>query len=302
MSCTSKWRWPRTRQAASRTTAKASISRSSSVSPLLEALLELDGLVREGVVGERLHLGLEGVDERDELGEAPDLLALARLQDLGEHAHGGPILPVPASGETATGGDRGCVRLTWSLTPHSPAARVTRRHRRHGDHRRTQRHHDGAHRLVSARPRQPGTRRAGLTSKPHHAQRPQVALRGSFRLRLASTFNHRPARSPLGTVLEGLTAPPRRAAGPCLRVPGPPPRGKVRTRGCDRDDARGGRRAPRFRGDAGGLSRAQGSCGRRPPPPRRRIHRRGQGPTGPRRPVHGRRRPVGLRRTASGTK
>src|SRR5205823_11171387 len=28
---------------------------------------------------------------------------------------------------------------------------------------------------------------AGLTSKPHHAQRPTVALRGSFRLRLAST-------------------------------------------------------------------------------------------------------------------
>src|SRR6516165_6976944 len=27
----------------------------------------------------------------------------------------------------------GCVRLTWSLTPHSPAARVTRRHRRPGD-------------------------------------------------------------------------------------------------------------------------------------------------------------------------
>jgi len=30
--------------------------------------------------------------------------------------------------------------------------------------RRTQRHHTGAHRLVSARPRQPGTQRAGLTS------------------------------------------------------------------------------------------------------------------------------------------
>jgi hypothetical protein len=33
---------------------------------------------------------------------------------------------------------------------------------------------------------------AGLTPKPHHAQQPLVALRGSFRLRLASTFNHRP--------------------------------------------------------------------------------------------------------------
>ena len=28
--------------------------------------------------------------------------------------------------------EKGCVRLTWSLTPHSPAARVTRRHRRPG--------------------------------------------------------------------------------------------------------------------------------------------------------------------------
>src|SRR5437867_3338816 len=32
-----------------------------------------------------------------------------------------------------------------------------------------------------------GPPEAGLTSKPHHAQRPTVALRGSFRLRLAST-------------------------------------------------------------------------------------------------------------------
>src|SRR5438477_12093761 len=33
---------------------------------------------------------------------------------------------------------------------------------------------------------------AGLTSKPHHAQRPRVALRGSFRLRLASTTGDDP--------------------------------------------------------------------------------------------------------------
>ena len=42
-----------------------------------------------------------------------------------------------------------------------------------------------------------GPGRAGLTSKPHHAQQPRVALRGSFRLRLASTFNHRPAHGHL---------------------------------------------------------------------------------------------------------
>ena len=41
---------------------------------------------------------------------------------------------------------------------------------------------------------------AGLTPKPHHAQQPKVALRGSFRLRLASTCNHRPARGPSPTL------------------------------------------------------------------------------------------------------
>jgi hypothetical protein len=61
---------------------------------VVQALLELDRLVRQGVVGEGLHLGLERVDGRDELGEAPDLLAFTRFEDLREHAHGGTILPV----------------------------------------------------------------------------------------------------------------------------------------------------------------------------------------------------------------
>ena len=61
---------------------------------VLEALLELDRLVRQGVVGEPLHLGLERADDRDELGEAPDLLAFTRFEDLREHAHGATILPV----------------------------------------------------------------------------------------------------------------------------------------------------------------------------------------------------------------
>ena len=46
--------------------------------------------------------------------------------------------------------------------------------------------------VISVPGRQPARRRAGLTSKPHHAQQPRVALRGSFCLRLASTCNHRP--------------------------------------------------------------------------------------------------------------
>jgi hypothetical protein len=33
---------------------------------------------------------------------------------------------------------------------------------------------------------------AGLTPKPHHAHQTLSDLRGSLRLRLASTFNHRP--------------------------------------------------------------------------------------------------------------
>src|SRR3989442_10237230 len=36
-----------------------------------------------------------------------------------------------------------------------------------------------------------GAAKAGLTPKPHHAQQPRVALRGSFRLRLASTCRSR---------------------------------------------------------------------------------------------------------------
>jgi hypothetical protein len=83
--------------------------------------------------------------------------------------------------------------------------------------RHTQRHLVGAHRLVSARPRQPGTQRAGLTSKPHHAQRPQVALRGSFCLRLASTFNHRPARSPHASYARAAHLLPRDVRGPRAR-------------------------------------------------------------------------------------
>ncbi len=185
----------------------------------VEALPELDRLVGQRVVAQRLHLGLEVADQGHQLGQPPDLLALAGLQDLGEHAHGGSILPgrEVARPTPRRCGQWGCVRLTWSLTPHSPAARVAHRHRRHGGWPPAQRCLGGTRRLVSARPRQPGTRRAGLTSKPHHAQRPQVALRGSFRLRLASTFNHRPARSPESSLRPGrpVCVPDRR------RGPGP---------------------------------------------------------------------------------
>ena len=68
------------------------------------------------------------------------------------------------------------VRLTWSLPPHPPAG-VFAAPRDAGD----------SHPL-------PAEKRAGagLTSKPRHAQRPTVALRGSFRPRLASTTEEDP--------------------------------------------------------------------------------------------------------------
>ena len=101
---------------------------------VVEPLLELHRHVGQRVVAQALHLGLEGTDQGHQLGQPPDLLTLAGAQDLREHTHGGPILPVPGRAEPtgALGGESGCVRLTWSLTPHSPAARVTRRHRRRG--------------------------------------------------------------------------------------------------------------------------------------------------------------------------
>src|SRR5664280_3004977 len=75
---------------------------------------------------------------------------------------------------------------------------------------------DGTRHLISALPRQPGATRAGLTPKPHHAQQPRVALRGSFRLRLASTCNHRPARSSRGEVYAGDARNPG-SGGPSSR-------------------------------------------------------------------------------------
>ena len=70
---------------------------------LVEAVLEFHCLVDEGVVAQALHLGLEGADRRDQLSQPSDLLALAGAQDLGEHAHGGTILPAAAQAEPPPG-------------------------------------------------------------------------------------------------------------------------------------------------------------------------------------------------------
>ena len=72
MSCTSKWRWPSVRLAASRTTAKASGSRSSRVSPLARRSRNSAVLARSCLVGELGELRLERIDLRHRLVEAFD--------------------------------------------------------------------------------------------------------------------------------------------------------------------------------------------------------------------------------------
>ncbi len=51
------------------------------------ALPELGGLGPEGIVGQRLDLGLESVDVGDDVGHEPPPLAFAGPEDLVEHAH-----------------------------------------------------------------------------------------------------------------------------------------------------------------------------------------------------------------------
>ena len=65
MSCTSKWRMPSVRLAASRTVAKAGTSRSSRVLPFGEFVAELVGAGAQLVVAQFLDLGFERVDRVD---------------------------------------------------------------------------------------------------------------------------------------------------------------------------------------------------------------------------------------------
>ena len=62
---------------------------------VIQAFPELDRPVGQFGVAEGLHLRLQRVDGRDELGQASDLLALAGFENLGEHTHERTILPVP---------------------------------------------------------------------------------------------------------------------------------------------------------------------------------------------------------------
>ena len=56
--------------------------------PVVEALPEDAGHRLKLVVGARLHLRLEGVDQRHQFGQPTDFLSFSGAEDLGEHAHG----------------------------------------------------------------------------------------------------------------------------------------------------------------------------------------------------------------------
>lgn len=109
-------------------------------------------------------------------------------------------------------------RLTRSLTPHSPAGAFAPK--------------DSASPLLTLSEKNKNP--AGLTSKARHARRTFAGLRGSFRPRLASTFNRRRARTALPIIETGarpvkriyIDSPsPRRKLPPLLRnFPGVQPR------------------------------------------------------------------------------
>ena len=88
MSCTSKCRMLSTRRPASRTTANASGSRSSSVSPLGEALPEFGRLGSELFVGQRLDRRLERVDLAHDRAQTLQLAFVLGADDLGEECLG----------------------------------------------------------------------------------------------------------------------------------------------------------------------------------------------------------------------
>lgn len=92
----------------------------------------------------------------------------------------------------------GMRQLTWFLPPHSPPGRF-------------------AHKASCLPTTAPLGFPGGLTSKPHHAHRHFAGLRGSFRLRLASIFNHRP-----GAAWRHLLYPnPKKKKRACLFFLGP---------------------------------------------------------------------------------
>ena len=98
-SCTSKWRRPIERLAASRQAAKASGQQVVEVLAGFEPGAELGRLARELGVAERLHLGLERVDRLDARVVLAQLAALAQGEELGQDVgHGNATLSGVAGG------------------------------------------------------------------------------------------------------------------------------------------------------------------------------------------------------------
>ena len=86
ISCTSKWRMPSTRLAASRHDGEGFGQDLVERLALGEALLELGGLGLQLVVGERLHLRLERVDLLDDAAELAQQALVTAAEDAGEQA------------------------------------------------------------------------------------------------------------------------------------------------------------------------------------------------------------------------
>ena len=70
---------------------------------LVQALAELDRLVRQRLVAQGLEFGLEIADGPHQFRQSTDLLALTGFENFREHAHERPILPAPGATEP-TGG------------------------------------------------------------------------------------------------------------------------------------------------------------------------------------------------------
>ena len=89
---------------ASRTTAKASIKRSSMVSPFARRLAELDGLGGSSASLQRVDLGLEHVDRRDQLGELLDALPSPARRNFSNTPMGAPAYRWVRAGQWAARG------------------------------------------------------------------------------------------------------------------------------------------------------------------------------------------------------
>ena len=82
ISCTSKWRWPRVRLAASRTVAKAGTSRSSRLLPAANSSRNICGPGAQRLVGKGGEFGLQGIDLGHAAAVLRDLAVIARAENL----------------------------------------------------------------------------------------------------------------------------------------------------------------------------------------------------------------------------